>query len=161
MSRPSWSLLHQTIGTKLANGLQNPADCASQGLYTSELLDFSLSWDKLEWLRLTQDEWPKQSVCWWPSRFISQWYIALDWYSSFTRLIRITAWILRFTLNCWRLASSQDILDISFPLHQRNQSSRSKEQNSPVKMLVASQSTSFWTELNYYELLVTLITLLP
>ena len=44
------------------NGLENPADCASRGLFPSELLNFALWWDGPKWLRLHTDEWPKQSA---------------------------------------------------------------------------------------------------
>ena len=45
------------------NGLVNPADCASRGLFPSELLNFALWWDGPKWLRLSPDEWPKQLPC--------------------------------------------------------------------------------------------------
>ena len=42
-------------------GIQNPTDCASRGLFPSELLEHDLWWNGPEWLYLTPDEWPKQS----------------------------------------------------------------------------------------------------
>lgn len=43
------------------NGLENPADCASRGLFPSELLDHELWWDGPKWLHAEHSFWPKQS----------------------------------------------------------------------------------------------------
>ena len=43
------------------NGSQNPADCASQGLFPSELLEHHLWWSGHEWLLSIPDNWPKSS----------------------------------------------------------------------------------------------------
>ena len=43
------------------NGLENPADCASRGIYPTELLDYMLWWNGPDWLRHSCTEWPKQN----------------------------------------------------------------------------------------------------
>ena len=87
------------------NGLDNPADCASRGLLPSELLKHELWWNAPDWLKLPSDNWPKQSnlppvessdeereVCFHTSH--STPLITTDRFSDFTKLKRITAWIL-------------------------------------------------------------------
>ena len=41
------------------NGTDNPADCASRGLFPSELLEHDLWWNGPEWLKLPSSDWPK------------------------------------------------------------------------------------------------------
>ncbi len=41
-------------------GSENPADCASRGLYPSELLQHSLWWDGPRWLEQSSSDWPIQ-----------------------------------------------------------------------------------------------------
>ena len=97
------------------NGLENPADCASRGLFPSELLEHPLWWNGPSWLGLPPANWPKlmpltpnvdlgeerevtlHAVC--PN---SQPIIQVDRYSSFTCLKRVTAWVTRFVKNCRR-----------------------------------------------------------
>ena len=91
----------------------NPADCGSRGLFPSELVNHELWWNGRDWLKLPFTEWPKQStvpklpepsdeereVC---IHSVTQQrtpIIALDRYSSYTRLKYVTAWILRFTYS--------------------------------------------------------------
>ena len=95
------------------NGVENPADPASRGLFPSELLEYSLWWNGPTWLKLSPADWPKQSLL--PPNdtheeereialhLISQPcspVIPFEQYSDFNHLKRITAWILRFTKNC-------------------------------------------------------------
>ena len=96
------------------SGTDNPADCASRGLFPSELLGHSLWWDGPKWLSLDESEWPAQSNHLPPNdpsdevaeigchstMMTSQLLFPLDRYSSFTRITRITAWIQRFVANC-------------------------------------------------------------
>ena len=99
---------------KHVNGSDNPADCASRGLFPSELIDHHLWWYGPNWLKSM--EWPKQpslSSEWsCPESTIEVCHIAttlpakpslvvpVDRYSSFERIRRIVAWILRFINNC-------------------------------------------------------------
>ena len=95
------------------NGLDNPADCASRGLFPSELLRHSLWWEGPSWLRQSPADWPKQT----PLTCINlpeeeravtllttitdhPPVISFDRYSSFNRLKQVTALILRFINNC-------------------------------------------------------------
>ena len=39
----------------------NPADCASRGLFPSELVDHELLWNAPDWLRLPSSNWPTHS----------------------------------------------------------------------------------------------------
>ena len=94
------------------NGFENPADCASRGLFPSELLNHSLWWNGPAWLKLPLADWPIQALLP-PNNSLEEVrditlhsmsqsdspVIPLDRYSSFNRLKRITAWILRFFGN--------------------------------------------------------------
>ncbi len=42
-------------------GILNPADCASRGIFPSELLSHELWWDGPPWLRLGVCQWPQSS----------------------------------------------------------------------------------------------------
>lgn len=41
------------------NTKDNPADCASRGLYPQELLNYDLWWKGPQWLRFPETEWPR------------------------------------------------------------------------------------------------------
>ena len=95
-------------------GSDNPADCASRGLFPSELIDHHLWWYGPNWVKSM--ELPKQpslSSEWsCPESTVEVCHIAttlpakpslvvhVDRYSSFERIRRIVAWILRFINNC-------------------------------------------------------------
>ena len=94
-------------------GAENPADCASRGLLPTELLEHALWWNGPPWLRLAPCNWPKRSsisadslpeeereVSFVTTVQTKRPVIPLDRYSNFTRLQRVTAWILRFVHNC-------------------------------------------------------------
>ena len=88
----------------------NPADCASQGLFPSELTEHRLWWNGPEWLQLPSDQWPSQTVvthAGMPTEerdlchtIASSAIIPLQQISSFTRLKHVTAWVLHFINNC-------------------------------------------------------------
>lgn len=95
-------------------GPENSADYASRGLLPSELLQHQLWWNGPDWLSLDPSNWlqrtgdihqlsvpdEERELC--PHTIVDakQPLIPLDRYSSFTRLKRITAWVLRFVKNC-------------------------------------------------------------
>ncbi len=98
----------------------------SRELFPSEFLDHVLWWNGLAWLQMPSLVWPQQSIvpeieteC---SGEISLHMIAsekipiipIDRYSSFVRLKRSTAWVLRFTHNCHTKKASNTQLSPSF-----------------------------------------------
>ena len=95
------------------SGIENPADCASRGLFPSELLDHELWWNGPTWLKSTPHYWPRQSnipqtesseevrqICHHIGIGQSAPLIPFNRYSSFNHLKRVTAWIFRFIDNC-------------------------------------------------------------
>ncbi len=95
------------------SGAENPSDCASRGLYPSEIVDHTLWWDGPRWLQSDPSDWPQQSshhlaelsceekeLSFYSALVPRTPVIPLDRYSSFTRMTRVTAWILRFVHNC-------------------------------------------------------------
>ena len=98
---------------KHVKGLDNPADCASRGLFPSEVVEHPLWWSGPTWLKQSPDDWPTQSPL--PPNKLSEEereislfaitpkvspVISLDCYSNFNRLKRVTAWVFRFLYNC-------------------------------------------------------------
>ena len=96
-------------------GTSNPADCASRGLFPSDLVHHELWWNGPTWLTSPPWEWPNQSplpvdcsmisdelVCHVAVKTSSKstCVVSLDCYSSVERLQRIIAWIIRFVHNC-------------------------------------------------------------
>ena len=94
-------------------GLENPADCASRGLMPSELLNHELWWSGPNWLRLDPSTWPRRpkskpdstseevdELCLHTVAVQLDPVIPLDRYSTYTKLVRVTAWVIRFVLNC-------------------------------------------------------------
>ena len=95
------------------DGHENPADCASRGLFPSELLDHPLWWNGPNWLHQDVSHWPRQLNITSPiiseeERELSLHTVTstsspalrIEDYSSFTRLKRVTSWIFRFIHNC-------------------------------------------------------------
>ena len=98
----------------------NPADCASRGIYPSELLQHSLWWNGPTWLKKPPAGWlkrlplsPNQPES--EEKEISLHAFAQvplsvmppDRVSSYTKLKRVTAWVLRFITNSQRNKSDR------------------------------------------------------
>ena len=94
------------------NGVENPADCASRGLFPFELVNNKLWWSGPDWLYSASSEWPVQEripytemkeereISFVAACEPSMPVIPLNHYSTFSRLQHITAWIYRFINNC-------------------------------------------------------------
>ena len=92
------------------DGIHNPADCASRGLFPSDLVDHRLWWTGPAWLQCDISSWPKQpqlalnspaeegdEIC---HHIVMSRSNPVVPVRNFTRLKRITAWIMRFAANC-------------------------------------------------------------
>ena len=93
-------------------GEQNPADCASRGLFPKELIEHELWWQGPAWLKLSPPNWPKQTdippstipdeqkeICVHTHLELMEPIIPLDRFSSYNMLTRVTAWVFRFISN--------------------------------------------------------------
>lgn len=89
----------------------NPADCASRGLLGHELIQHELWWHGPPWLQLSKSNWPEEPVViheapienralsFHLSRPPDQWDLATK-FSSWHKLIRVTAFLFRFINAC-------------------------------------------------------------
>ena len=93
---------------------ENPADCASRGIYPSDLLLHDLWWQGPVWMKLPPSNWPKTdsvvddtqggnaelntTLC--TMAVIKEPLIPVDRVSSFDSYKRVTAWVMRFIHNC-------------------------------------------------------------
>ena len=107
-------------------GKDNPADCATRGLYPSQLAGHTQWWQGPEWLRLPEPEWPaiehsmvhdsseectkKTSHVVLHANIQSPALPLLRRVSSYSRLIRITAWVRRYVYNCRHQARQLGVL---------------------------------------------------
>jgi hypothetical protein len=99
---------------KHVTGVENPADCASRGLYPSELIDHLLWWNGPTWLKAQSSEWPTQPslndsisqaseevICHLTTTSVrTSCVVCVKKYSSFEHLKRVVAWIIRYVNNC-------------------------------------------------------------
>ena len=102
----------QAYNNKVTGGSQNPADCASRGLFPAQLKEHKLWWEGPHWLKLDPSMWPEQlsissetvpeeerSVCHTTTIMTIQPIIAVNRFSKFPVLKRVTAWMFRFIRN--------------------------------------------------------------
>jgi len=94
-------------------GEQNPADCASRGLLPCELVNHDLWWNGPEWLTSSPSNWPRQpqltldesdtelvNTCHLASVETNRPLFPLDRFSFYLKIVRVTAWVMRFLHNC-------------------------------------------------------------
>ncbi|XP_071577544.1 uncharacterized protein [Temnothorax nylanderi] len=89
---------------------ENPADCASRGLFGDEIVEHDLWWRGPLWLHDANAEWPGNDRI--PSSTLEERIVALhcsndnpEWdlasrYSSWPKLLRVTAYVLKFVHLC-------------------------------------------------------------
>lgn len=97
------------------SGVDKPADCASRGLYPSDLIHHQLWWNGPSWLSLQSSEWPSNAKTSLSdsTELLDETashvtivaaslnnLLSFDCYSSFERLQRVLGWIIRFLRNC-------------------------------------------------------------
>ena len=96
---------------KHVRGEQNPADCASRGLYPDEHIQNKLWWHGPPWLKQVPSDWPRQietlpaessdhqkDLCLHVTLTTKEPIIPFDCFSSYNTLIR-TSWVMRFVRN--------------------------------------------------------------
>ena len=103
---------------KHVRGEQNPADCASRGLYPEELIAHELWWHGPTWLKQDPSDWPQTSEV--PPNLpcdeqkeislhahieTREPVVPLDRYSMYNTLIRVTSWIMCFVRSLNPLSS--------------------------------------------------------
>ncbi|KAG8175398.1 hypothetical protein JTE90_014879 [Oedothorax gibbosus] len=103
----------------------NPADHLTSGTFPSQLLSLESWWQGPKWLTDVPENWPIKHLSYHPLVEVEtrktesqSFYVAttepiidMSRYSSYTKLLRVTAWILRFVHNC---KSQQHILRFDF-----------------------------------------------
>ncbi|XP_011858701.1 PREDICTED: uncharacterized protein LOC105556228 [Vollenhovia emeryi] len=125
----------------------NPADCASRGLLGRDLKGFKLWWQGPNWLRCSPDNWPTNvatahsDVEMEHKRVVHsaiplpEWDL-IDKFSSWLKLIRVTAYIQRFISRCRGVGTKNSAL------------TSHEIQRAKVFWLQHVQSTLFSQELN-------------
>ncbi|XP_036346881.1 uncharacterized protein LOC118756189 [Rhagoletis pomonella] len=92
---------------------ENPADCATRGLLPAELAKFKLWWHGPNWLAHSLTEWPSRKIgdcdidavmteakpCKITVNLTSAYDSLINRFSSYTKLLRVTAYLLRFCNN--------------------------------------------------------------
>ena len=91
---------------------ENPADCASRGMFPSEILEHYLWWEGPKWLKLPQSDWPKhftaipdtvpEEMCAISCNTIvtSESLMPCDKFSRFNHYKRVIASVIQFLNHC-------------------------------------------------------------
>ena len=95
------------------NGLDNPADYAPGGLFSSELLNYSQWWNGPDWFLLNPVGWPnptslqlndpsqeRDEICVHATLVSTQPLIPSNHFSDLTLLKKVTAWLMCSVRNC-------------------------------------------------------------
>ena len=113
-------------------------------MYPSEILAHNLWWNGPEWLKLNPKQWPERSetksvspseeaneLCSATCTAIVQTppLIPFNRFSTFTRLVRVTAWVIRFITNC------------------QSRKHNSQALYKPLSMQELNQATLYWIKL--------------
>ncbi|XP_060855378.1 uncharacterized protein LOC132933060 [Metopolophium dirhodum] len=129
----------------------NPADCVSRGIFPSLIQNNLLYWNGPPFLLLPDHLWPSSKITlippsqlpeYKPSQCVCNIIVPdapLEWinnFSSFTRLIRVTAWIIRF---CQRTRQKRKLLE---PL-SLEPLSREELDNAIIPLVITTQKNSF------------------
>ena len=93
-------------------GLQNPADCASRGLFPTQLKEHELWWEGPQWLQMEPSTWPEQpnlsstpvpeeekNICFSAVTTFTEPVVPFNRFSKFVTLKRVVAWVFRFAQN--------------------------------------------------------------
>lgn len=100
----------------------NPADCASRGIFPRQLLEHSLWWSGPHWLSLASELHPKNQnfstteeirTCNVVSSVATYYHEYLNLFSSIGKLLRVTALCKRFISNCRKPSQSRSFGSIS------------------------------------------------
>ncbi len=124
---------------------ESPADLASRGMSPPELLLSTLWWEGPPWLKSSPSEWPPPLTSPTPIEVPELKHVAyvtspeVTWelwkkYSSFDRLIRIVAWLRRFTHNTRQI---KERLELAKTLTAEELA------ESRLKLLILSQQESY------------------
>ncbi len=131
----------------------NPADCASRGIYPSELLNHELWWHGPTWMKLQSSSWPMKVI---PMDEesdetgetinthcgvvqITEPLVPMDKFSSLNCYKRVTGWVIRFIHNSW--ARARGLQKCQGPLNAKELSKAARYWYSVV------QETHFASEL--------------
>lgn len=131
-------------------GELNPADCASRGCLASEIVDHQLWWGP-QWLTMKASQWPPSRIgvppglVAAPAQFQDRGVIQgldldllINRYSSLDKLVKVTAWILRFIRNCRLSVSQRNMTPVVCPIERKK---------ALLKLIEVVQATSFHSEL--------------
>jgi len=108
---------------------ENPADCASRGILGSQLASHELWWHGPPWLRLANTDWPTPVILSSASCLLEQkvektahfvepkepWNLASQ-FSSWPKLLRVTAYIMRFASRVRSSSQLANHSDVSVSL---------------------------------------------